>query len=247
MTVGGLERLTTAQVDVQNFALITYAVPAGRVRAHLPERFELQTFTATSGEEMAFVSVSSFCNRQIHWSAARYPAHDFDQSTYRTYIVHKGRLGSYFFGTFVSTRLSYLAQRLVAADTHLAHFDVSIDKTAGGYERYVSRAVADAGELYFDIEAKDRPRPRHPFDTGDEHAQFITYRLHGYSRPLFGGVSYGPIEHRHMAPWEGRLRAGRFEYWERMGVLDADEASDPYSVLVEPSVRFVLHPPRPAS
>lgn len=245
MIVGGLDRFTTAQVDVQNFALITHAVRADRVRPHVPDRFELQTFQ-DEGREMALVSASSFCNRQIHWSASRYPAHDFDQSTYRTYVVHKGRLGAFFFGSFVSTRSSYLAQKVVAQDTHLAEFDVQIEKSSLGYASYRSRAVCDIGELYFHIEARDQPRAIHPFETGEAHAQFITYRLHGYSYALTGGVSYGPIEHRHMDPWEGRLLDGRFDYWKRMDILTPEEAARPFSVLVEGGVRFVLHPPRPA-
>lgn len=246
MIVSGLDRFTTAQVDVQNFALITHVVPADRVRQHVPERFELQTFDSGSGIEMAFVSASSFCNRQIHWSASRYPAHDFDQSTYRTYVVHKGRLGAFFFGTFVSTRLSYVGQIVIAADTHLAEFDVDLDLGPDGYARYRSHARAEVGELYFRIEARDRPTAKPPFSTAGEHVEFITYRLHGYSRSLGGGVSYGPIEHRHMTPWEGQLFEGRFDYWERMGILTPGGDQQPYSVLVEPAVRFVLHPPRPA-
>ena len=195
---------------------------------------------------MAFISASSFCNRRIHWSAARYPAHDFDQSTYRTYVVHKGRLGAFFFGSFVSTWLSYATQRIVARDTHLAQFEVDIQKSSRGYSSYRSRAISDIGELYLHLEARDAPRAVHPFVNGEEHAQFITYRLHGYSFALAGGVSYGPIQHRHMDPWGGRLIDGRFDYWERMEVLTPDEAARPFSVLVEPAVRFVLHPPRPA-
>ena len=246
MSPSGLDRLTTAQVDVQNFALITHAVPAERIRRLLPDRFELETFPDAEGREMGFISASSFCNRQIHWSAARYPAHDFDQSTFRTYVKHRGRCGAYFFGTYVSTRLSFVGQISVAAHTRLADFDVDIDLTERGYVRYASRARVGSEELRFVLEATDAPRAKAPFETGEEHAQFITYRLHGYARPPVGGVTYGPIEHRHMDPWEGRLLEGRFDLWDRLGLLPEDEWAEPFSVLVEPSVRFTLHPPRPA-
>lgn len=238
--------MTTAVVDVQNFALVTHAVPAERLRRLVPDRFELQTFMDGSGREMGFISASSFCNRQIHWSAARYPAHDFDQSTFRTYVTHRGRLGAFFFATYVSTRLSFVGQRLVAAHTALAEFDVDIDMDNRGYHRYSSRARTDSEELSFMVQATERPRAKPPFGTGEEHAQFITYRLHGYARPITGGITYGPIEHRHMDPWEGRLISGRFELWERLGLLPEEEWSTPFSVLVEPSVLFTLHPPRPA-
>lgn len=247
MSPTGLDRLTTAQVDVENFALVTHAVPAERLRRLVPDRFQLETFTSRSGEEMGLISASSFCNRQIHWSSARYPAHDFDQSTFRTYVTHRGRRGAFFFATYVSTRLSFMGQVIVAAHTKLAEFEVDIQKDeAGAYRSYSSRARTDSEELRFELQARGAPEAKHPFRSGTEHAQFITYRLHGYARPLVGGVTYGPIEHRHMDPWGGQLIRGRFDLWERLGLLPRDEWDAPFSVLVEPSVRFTLHPPRPA-
>lgn len=243
---GGLTRLTTAEVDVQNFALVTHAVPAERVRRHLPARYELETFGSESGDEMAFISSSTFCNRQIHWSAARYPAHDFDQSTFRTYVTWKGLRGAYFFGTYVSTRLSLAGQRLVAANTRLADFDVDIQGGPDGYPIFDTRIVAGDQQLIIRLEASDRPSAKHPFTDGEEHAQFLTYRLHGFARSPFG-ETYGPIEHRRMQPWEGHLLEGRFDLWEQLGILEPHEAADVFSVLVEPSVRFTLHPPRRAS
>ena len=241
----GLSRVTTAQVDVQNFALVTHAVPAERVRKHLPARFELETFVSKSGREMAFISSSTFCNRQIRWSAARYPAHDFDQCTFRTYVTWQGLRGAYFFGTYVSTRLSYVGQRMVAANTRLADFDVDIRGGAEGYPVFDARVVAGDQQLVLQLEALEKPSAQPPFASVNEHTQFITYRLHGFARSPFG-ETYGPIEHCHMDPWAGRLREGRFDFWEDMGVLEPDEANDVFSVLVEPSVRFTLHPPRRA-
>ena len=62
-----LDRVATLQLDVQNFALVTHAVPAERVTPHVPDMFELQTFAGDDGREMALVSANGFCNRQVHW------------------------------------------------------------------------------------------------------------------------------------------------------------------------------------
>ena len=194
---------------------------------------------------MTLISASSFCNRQLHWSMARYPAIDFDQNTYRTYVTYKGNWGSYFFGTNVSTRLSYVGQSAVAAESFYADFDVDIDQDPEGYRRYSCRSQATYGKLEFEIDALEKPSARFPFSTGREHADFITYRLHGFSRAPLGGYTYGPIEHRRMDPWEGRLHSGRFDFWAALEILHPDEALPAYSVLVEPSVRFTLYPPRP--
>lgn len=160
-------------------------------------------------------------------------------------MTWKGLRGAYFFGTYVSTKLSYVGQKMVAANTRLADFDVEVQGGAEGYPTFDARVVAGDQQLMVQLEALERPAAKPPFASANEHAQFITYRLHGFARSPFG-ETYGPIDHRHMDPWSGRLREGRFDFWEHMGILELDEAGDVFSVLVEPSVRFTLHPPRRA-
>ena len=241
-----LQRVGSLQIDVQNFALVTHSVPAERVRPHVPELFELETYLDESGREMTFVSANGFCNRQVHWALARYPAHDFDQLTFRTYVTYGGLKGSYFFGTYVSTRLSLLGQLSVARCTWLADFDLDISSHTAGYPSYACGAEGPRGTVSYRLEATEAPEPKHPFDSGDALAQFITYRLHGFTKHPFGFQTHGPVEHRRMRPWSGRLLEGRFDFWERMGILEPSEFENVYSVLIEPSVRFTLFAPRPA-
>ena len=241
-----LQKMTTLQIDVQNFALVTHTVPAERVRPHVPEKFELDTYRDESGREMTFVSANGFCNRQVHWSMARYPAHDFDQLTFRTYVTYRGLKGSYFFGTYVSTRLSLVGQLTVARYTWLADFDLDIASHTAGYPSYVCNAEGPMGTVGYRLEATEQPEAKPPFESGDELSQFISYRLHGFAKHPFGFQTHGPVDHRRMRPWSGRMLDGRFDVWARMGILEPDEFGNVYSVLVEPSVRFTLYPPRPA-
>ena len=242
-----LERLISARVDVENFALVTHAVPAARVRVHIPDQFDLETFESDDGTEMCLVSASCFCNRRLRSSLLRYPAIDFDQNTFRSYVTHRGRRGTYFFGTHVSTRLSYLGQSLVAAHSYLAKFDVRIDKRATGYGSYSCSITSAKGVTEFELRATARPEAKKPFATGDELAQYITHRLHGYAHNPLGFETHGPISHRRMRPWSGDLISGRFDFWEDLGILMPDEVLPAYSVLVEPTVVFTLFPPRPAA
>ena len=241
-----LKTFTSLQIDIQNFALVTHAVPAERVRAHVPERFRLQTFVDDDGREKALVSANGFCNRQTHLSGLRYPAHDFDQVTFRTYVDFRGRRGSYFFGTYVSTRLSWVGQFSVARNTWLADFDVDVRLATDGYESYRCRAAGPRGEVAYRVEAAEAPAAKVPFTTGDDLAGFITHRLWGFTKSPAGIQIQGRVDHRRMHPFSGRLLEGNCGFWERMGILEPDEFEDAYSVLVEPSVRFTLFPPRPA-
>lgn len=243
-----LKKLTSIQVDIQNFALVTHAVPAERVRRLVPDRFELQTFIDESGTERALISCNSFCNRQLHWYPFRYPAVDFDQFTFRTYVTYKDEQTAYFFGTYCSTRSSTAAQWSVAVGTFYADFDVDIQGGRDGYPFYSCCAVTEAhGETSIELTALERPEAKHPFSTGRELSEFITYRLRGLARSPMGFIAHGPIDHRHMDTWSGTLTRGRFDFWYSLGLLEPSEAMDAYSVLVEPSIRFTIYPPRPAT
>lgn len=245
MKRSNLDRFARLEDTIENFALVQHVVPVDRVRPHVPDRFELETFWE-DGIEKTWISTSCFCNRQTRWGGLRYPAHDFSQTTFRTYATYRGLRGAYFFGTWVSTRLSWLGQFSVAAHTKLADFDVEINGGLSGYPRYRFEATTGTARMGFEIEAVDRVEPKEPFRTGDEHGGFITHRLWGFTRNPMGFHVVGRIQHRRMRPWGGRLIDGDFGYWTDLEILFPDEYETVYSVLVEPSVHFLLYPPRPA-
>ena len=237
--------LTSFSVEVENFAVVTHRVPADRVRAHLPDIYELQTFEQ-DGEEYAFVSATCFCNRDFRVTGVPFPRHTFNESTYRTYVDYNGRWGVYFIGRYLGTPLAVSAQKTLARDTWRGDFDVSIDRTADGYRSYVCNVSGDHGGASFSVEAADPPSAQAPFSSVDEHTQFITYRLSGLFTSTAGLQGHMPVSHPRMRPYQGRLFAGRFEFWERLGIVRPEEREDVYSVLVLPHVPFTLHPPRPA-
>ena len=239
-----LERLTTISVDVVNFALVTYAVPASRVRRLVPSRLTLETFVEGE-DERCLVSATCFCNERFRWSALPHPHFTFDESTYRTYVTHRGRRGAFFLQRYLGKTLAWLPQRLFDMKVSLADFDVRTDRDDDGYTGYSCEVRSGDVQNNFTITATEEPAPRPPFSTGDEIAQHITYRLHGFfiGSPSLPG--HMPVSHRRMRPRAGRLSSARFDTWERLGVLNPDEVTAPYSVLVEPRIHFLLHPPRP--
>lgn len=238
-------RAAEADVDLENFVMINHAVPAERVASQLPDRLSLETFEGEDGREMAFVTTTCFCNRDLRWRVARRPTHTFNQITFRTYVTHGEARGLYFFGTYVDTVSSKVVQRVLATGTKLATFELDAPKVAGRYPRYACRARAADGEVAFVVEATGDAERVHPFADADEHVQYIGFRLHGFSRNAFGLYTHGRVDHRYLSPFSGRLLEGRFDFWEELGILVPGERVPAHSVLVEPHIKFTLLPPRP--
>jgi uncharacterized protein DUF2071 len=240
----GLERLTTISVEVRNFALVTYAVPAERVRRHLPGAYTLETFHRNRREH-CLVSATCFCNHRFRWSGLPFPRLTFDESTYRVYVTHRGRQGVYFFRRFLSSPIPFAAQRALDEHVSVGGFDVETRRDDAGYSFYACRVRSADVANNFTIRASGAPVRKPPFASGDELAQQITYRLHGFFQTTSGLQGHMPVSHRRMAPWSGELISGRFDTLSSLDIVRPEEVARPYSVLVEPSVNFLLRPPRP--
>jgi uncharacterized protein YqjF (DUF2071 family) len=242
---GMLTEAVAVAIDVENFALVTHRVPADRVRRHLAPTYDLETFGEGTGE-YCFVSATCFCNRNFRLNMLRNPHHTFNETTYRTYVSFKGRRGVFFFGRYLGTPLALIPQRLLSRDVFHAEFDLSIERGPQGYISYVCSASSSQGETSFSLEATDQPPQKPPWESGEEHGQYLTYRLDGYFTSSMGFQAHSPVSHQRMRPFSGRLHEGRFELWEQLGIVPREEANKPYSILVTPGAHFTLYPPRPA-
>jgi uncharacterized protein YqjF (DUF2071 family) len=243
-TPEAFERLTTISVEVLNFALITYAVPVERVRRRLPSPYTLETFHR-NGQEQCLVSGTCFCNHDFRWSATPYPRLTFDEATYRVYVTHSGRRGVYFFQRFLSSPVAFAAQRAADQNVAVGVFETETRLDDSGYSLYTCSVRSGDVHNSFTIRARQIPRRKIPFASGEELTQHITYRLHGFFQTPVGFQGHMPVSHRRMAPWSGELISGRFDTWTRLGIVTSEEVAHPYSVLIEPAVNFLLHPPRP--
>jgi uncharacterized protein YqjF (DUF2071 family) len=230
-------------VQVRNFALVTHAVPPERVLRHLPSAYELELCEGAEGR-VALVSATCFCNEDFRPAGIGFPRHTFNESTYRTYVTHKGRRGVYFFGRYLGTRLAWSSQRAMARDTYRADFDVATDVRGDRYNSLVCHASSHRGDTRFVVDASEEPQPTELFETGEQHAQFLTYRLHGFFTTSAGPQGHMPVGHPRMAPLSGRLSQGRFDLWRRLGIVNEDETADPHSVLIVRKSPFRLFAPR---
>lgn len=238
-------RFLRGTVDVRDFALVTYRVPADRLAPHLPDALEAQTFE-DEGRSWVFVTASCFLNERLRWAGAPSPRTTTYQSTYRTYVSHGRDVGAFFFTSYVETISGTFAQKLGLADTRQATFDVRIERDDElGYRSYRAEIDADDGHAVLDLRATDRPPVVPPFSSPQEHVRFITHRLHGYSYSLAGVPVNAQVEHDLMPAFGGELVEGRFPPLDRLELVEPAEQGRPHSVLVSPGVRFELLPPVP--
>lgn len=229
-------------VNVRDFALITYAVAAERVKTHLPSAYQLDTFEGAGGE-YAFVTTTCFSNEHFR-PVVGFPRQTFDESTYRTYVTHKDRSGVYFFGRYLGTNLAWLSQRPIARHTYTGDFHVAILNGGGDYASYTCDATSSAGQTRFALKADQKVEAKPPFSSGNELVQFLTYRLHGFYTDVIGAQGHMPVTHPRMNPVAGFLTEAKFDLWDELGIVTSEEIGDPYSVLVVSEVPFKLHAPR---
>jgi hypothetical protein len=239
-------QLLRGEVEVRDFALVTYLVPPERLQPHLPDAVELQTFRDGAGRRRAFLSASCFHNEDLRWAGGPSPHMTVHQSTYRTYVRHGDDVGAFFLASYVGNASGTLGQRLGLADTREAVFDVTVTRAPdGGYASYRAEMAADDGVAVLHAEAVEQPTAIAPFASAEEHVRFITHRLHGYAYSLAGVPVDAQVEHAEMAAFSGRLIEGRFPPLVRLELLPYEEQADPYSVLITPGATFQLLPPVP--
>lgn len=240
---------TSLSVDVADFVLVTWAVPAGRVRPHVPQRLQLDTFSDGAGIERAWVTTTCFRNRGFRYTPAPAPRLTFWESTFRTYVrSDRGEGGAYFIRRYVETRAALAVQRPIDRHVWRADFAVEVEHDEECIDRYRCDAAGERGDVRFALRIDRVPQPHRPFDTGEAMVQFLTYRLSGFFAAQPRGVGHMPVEHPRMTARQGELLEGSFEPWREIGVLDAEEVGAPYCVLaIRDVVPFRLLAPRPAA
>lgn len=248
-----LPAMLRGRVEVRDFLLVTYAVPVerlhGQLHGDLHPDLHPETVTDAQGRQRALVSATCFRNDRLRWAGGPGPTHDFHQSTFRSYVVHRRRgAGALFLASATSTVPSTIGQRLGLRDTRRGRFTVHTERTGdAGYARYAATIEQPVGVDELVAVATEPARAVPPFRSGREHVRFLTHRLHGYAVSLPGVWVDAPVLHREMAAFQGQLVRARLPSLDRLGLVGEAEWSRPFSVLVAPGATFDLLPPVPLS
>lgn len=230
-------------VERRHYALITYAIPAARLTHLLPPALEPELVA-----DHALITTVCFRNVRMRWSMMLCPYLTFEQCSYRTYVRYRGSAATYLFGSDLGSIGSYLAHSIFFGTVTPARFQVLRDPHSPllarkvGYGRYDATIESANGVSLFRLEAFESAAVKNQTAL----SRFLTEQSYVFLRSATGLLGVRISSHQGFNPWSGRLLGARFDFWERLGLLSRDEARQPVSVLVEPSIRQNLSLPMPA-
>lgn len=245
----------SATFTLRDLLVVTYAVPAERVRPHVPADLPLDMLPGPDGERLAFLQTLCAFHADARWSLLpEGVGQSFHQVTQRVLVRRESRRGTFLLRAFVGSDEAHTAQRAVNRNAEFARFSVYIagDPARATYQRYSVRAVADQAQAQLDVRlpsTTDEGTPPLPFATLTEAAAFLVDRPDTYFRasaPRTGiGLQpwrYGPLPD----PLVGEVTAARNTLWTGLplALLTPEDLLKPYATLLFPSVLVTSGAPR---
>ncbi len=236
--------------DLLHFALITYALPAERLRPHIPARFDIPTFPI-NGQQLALMSAVPFLDADFNfYRLVPFVKMQFAQTNYRVYVVDRetGEHCVWFFGTTLGSWVVYLARTLWRIPWHYARYEVDCRYNAQrhAYDRYHFSKTSPWAAAEIELEDTGERMALHScFSTLDEQILILTHPIIGYFYRLDTRPGTYSVWHEEIPLTVGRAKHLYFSLYERLGLLSREEMENPYSVLICPRTTFEVHlPPR---
>ncbi|HUF38317.1 MAG TPA: DUF2071 domain-containing protein [Anaerolineales bacterium] len=234
--------------DLLHFALITYALPRERLRPHIPDRFEIQTFPI-GGDHLALMSAVPFLDEDFSfYRIAPFIKIKFAQTNYRVYVVDRdtGEPCVWFFGTTLGSRVVNLARWLWRIPWHYARYDVDCEYEAGkrAYARYRFTVASEWAAATVQLQDTGAPAGLLPgFADMAEQTLVLTHPVKGFFYRTDGKLGSYSVWHEEIPLTVGRAVALYFSLYERLGLLTKEEMARPHSVLICPKTTFEVHLP----
>ncbi len=242
-----------ARVALRHFAIVTYSLPAERLRPHVDPRLELDTVPlGPGGSPHALVSAVPFLDWSFRAAKLWTPPQRFGQTNYRAYVRERatGRRAVWFFGTTLDSAFVLVPRYLWRLPWHAGRmrFDCELEGEgpAATYRRYALATSSREAEASLELEGTDEDAgPLAGFDDEEAGLVVVTHPLVGYYHRRDGRLGSYAIWHERLRLKRARARRAYFGLFERLGLLSADEQRSPHSVLVQPEADFTIYlPPR---
>lgn len=242
--------LLHVRTTLKHFSIITYAVPKGRLSAHIPERyFDIPEFETENGR-CALISAVPFIDEDFCLTALTYPRFRFGQTNYRAYIRDKktGEHVAWFFGTTLGSYSYLMARALWKLPWYHAKYNIDCvyDTISKRYRRYRFNMTSPWSSAH--VEIKDTGKPlsvQTGFESLEQMKLILTHPVRGFYLCTNRRLGTYSIWHPEAVMTEATPKKLYFGIFDRLGLVNTDEMNSPHSIFVAPLIKFEIHlPPR---
>lgn len=249
----GRDHPATVAFTLRDLLVVTYAVPADRLRPHVPESIALDRILSPEGEQLALVQTICAYHENARWSVLPDKAggQSFHQITYRALTRRDGRRGAFALRTYVSTDEGRAAQRALSRDADFARFSLYIagDPARASYDTYTIRAQGDLGQTQIDLRAIPAPETTpFPFTTVEEMTAFLVDRPENYFRASAPKTGIGLLPQVYGAlpqpTFAETVAPPRLSLLTTLRLLSPEDIGQPFAVLLFPAVNVTSFAPR---
>lgn len=230
-----------AQLD--DFAIVTYDVDLTKLEAQLPSGFAAHR-SSIDGVQRGLVSAVIFRDRDFHFRGLPFAAMNCVQVNYRAYVRRDDQSGVWFFGTSLGHRLVAVAQLAWRMPWHRDRMSLSASWDGDRMLRYEFESSGPWGSGRVSLLGDGRPAgllAGMP-DVATQHRVLLDPFVGWYRGRRERTYRY-EVRHAPLAPLHASVETARFEVFERLGLVSAEQRPL-HAVSLRHTVFDVLTPPR---
>lgn len=219
----------------RHVSTIVYAVPGERVRALIPAAFEAAEFVI-DGRRLAWLSITSFLDQ---WQPPRHGREAFEQTNYRLHVRRNGELGQWLLGISLGSLSAVAPRHLWSLPWHLSamEFQVAYDQAKAQYRDYRLQTQSQWANACWELEDTGTPldlslncSPLGP------PSQLELRTCTDYFTRRNGELGAYRTWPAPTPGTRGKLKFGRCDLLDRLGLLTKDELPHPFLIALQPSL-----------
>lgn len=229
---------------LRHFALISYAIPAERMKKLLPPGLELLRLPI-DGQPCGLISVAVFFNQGFHYTRLVPSLRlNFGQTNYRIYVQNAdGDPGIWFLGTSLGSVLYRLPRLLWDMPWHGAKYSFDCPYH-GGYRRFAVDIRSAWGKARIEAHDTGEPMPLLPgFDSRAQQALLLTHPISGYFTRRDGRIGKYSIWHPPAQLTRAEPGELYFKVLETSGLLTRAQMQRPHWLLLQHEIAYDIHLP----
>lgn len=236
---GALPSVNRGNVSVvaerKHLSIIVYAMPSERVRALIPDSFQVEE-TIVNRRAMAWVSIESFFDQ----SAAGQPA--FEQTNYFLHVLRDGQAGRWLLGTSLGSLAAVGARNLWATPWHLSamEFRVAYDRSKGRYREYSLQTQSQWVNSAWRISDTGQAIDPETFDQTNLPASVFGHDSTAYFARRDGSIGARRIVRFNFEFMRGEIKQAECDLLENLRLLTREELMRPALVALQHSARCQL-------